>query len=111
MFQVAAYLLLWWIQSLLADPLYLVSLVGTQVAAVIFMVPFILVRGSARGQSRIYAWATLLGPASLALAMFPAMCTTFRTPLYVGLCVSMTALALVYLALLHRYQSADAHPA
>jgi hypothetical protein len=110
-FQVTAYLLLWWIQSLLADPLYLVSLVGTQVAAVIFLVPFILVRGSARGQSRIYAWATLLGPASLALAMFPAMCTTFRTPLYAGLCAAMTTLALAYLGLLHRYQAAETQPA
>jgi hypothetical protein len=110
-FQVATYLLLWWIQSLLDDPLYLVSLVGTQVAAVVFMVPFILVRGSARGQSMIYAWATLLGPASLALAMFPAMCTVFRTPMYVGLCASMTALAVLYLVLLRRYQAADASTA
>ncbi|HKY91897.1 MAG TPA: hypothetical protein VJM11_12695 [Nevskiaceae bacterium] len=107
-FQVAAYVLLWWVQSLLDDPLYLVSLVGTQVAAVIFLVPFILVRGNARGQSMIYAWATLLGPASLALAMFPALCTAFRTPLYAGLCASMTVLALLYLALLRRYQAADA---
>lgn len=106
-FQIAAYLLLWWLQSLLDDPLYLVSLVGTQVAAVVFMVPFLLMRGSARGQSMIYAWATLLGPGSLALGLFPALCPAFRNPLYAALCASMAGLSLAYVGLLRRYRAIE----
>lgn len=101
-FQLTAFVLLWWLQSLLDDPLYLVSLVGTQIAAVIFNVPMLLVRGSARGQSRIYAWATLLGPGSLALGLFPALSPAFRTPLYAALCMLIFVLAVLYLVLLEQ---------
>ena len=109
-FQASAFVLLWWLQSLLDDPLYLVSLVGTQVAAVIFNVPFLLVRGNARGQSRIYAWATLLGPGSLALGLFPALSPVFRTGLYATLCAAMVGLSLAYLLLLEQSLRAARRP-
>jgi hypothetical protein len=104
LFQVAAFVTLWWVQSLIDDPLYLTSLVATQIAAVIFNIPFLLNRGSARGQSRTFAWATLLGPGSLAMGMFPALSPFFRNGLYAALCLTLIALSLAYLLLLERYR-------
>jgi hypothetical protein len=106
-FQVATYLLLWWLQSLLADPLYLVSLLGTQVAAVMFNIPMLLVRGNTKGQSRIYAWATLLGPGSLALGLFPALSPIFHTGLFAGLCLTLAALSIAYVVLLEQYRRSE----
>lgn len=101
-FQFAAFALLWWLQSLFDDPLYLVSLVGTQVAAVIFNLPMLLVRGDARGQSRIYAWATILGPGGFALGLFPALSPAFCNGLYAALVLAMVALSLAYLLMLEQ---------
>lgn len=101
-FQFAAFALLWWLQSLIDDPLYLVSLVGTQVAAVIFNVPMLLARGDARGQSRIYAWATILGPGGFALGLFPALSPVFFNGYYAAVVIAMVALSLVYLLMLEQ---------
>lgn len=111
LFQLSAFALLWWLQSHLDDPLFLVSLVGTQVAAVIFSIPFLLVRGHARGQSRLYAWATLLGPGSLALGLFPALSPIFHTALYGALCLLIACLGIMYVVLLERTIRADAQHA
>lgn len=107
-FQIAAWAVLLWLQSLLQDPLYLVSLVGTQVAAVIFNLPLLLLRGSTAGQSRLFAWATLIGPGSLALGLFPALLPRlFMTTSYAMLCLSTTALSLWYILLLRKVQARE----
>jgi hypothetical protein len=103
-YQAAAYLLLWWLQSLLDDPLYLVSLVCTQVAAVMFNIPMLLIRGNTKGQSRIYAWAALLGPGSLALGLFPALSPAFQNGLFAGICVTLALLSIAYVVLLEQYR-------
>ena len=92
---------LWWVQSLLDDPLYLVSLAATQIVAVVFLVPWILARGDARGQSRAFAWATVVGPGGLALGLFPALSPDlFDQEHYWLLVASLVALAVMYLLLL-----------
>lgn len=103
LYQLATYALLWWLQGVLDDPLYLISLTATQVVAVIFNLPMLLRRGSARGQSRIYAWATLLGPGSLALGLFPALSPElFLHAKYIGACFGLMCLSLFYIVLLER---------
>lgn len=95
---------LWWIQSLLDDPLYLVSLAATQIVAVVFLVPWILARGDARGQSRAFAWATVLGPGGLALGLFPALAPElFDQGRYWGLVASLVTLSVTYLLLLEHH--------
>ncbi len=102
--QAFAFVGLWWLQSLLEDPLRLVSLAATQVVAVVFLVPWILARGDARGQSRAFAWATVLGPGGLALGLFPALSPElFDTAHFWALCVSLVTLSVAYLLLLEHH--------
>lgn len=70
-FLVFAFVLWWWVRSLVDDPLDLVGLTLVQVGAVVFGVPMLLGRGSARGSSRVFAWATVLGPGSLGFLFIP----------------------------------------
>lgn len=109
-FQASAYAMLWWLQSLMDDPLYLVALASTQIAAVVFNIPMLLVRGNAQGQSRLFAWATLLGPGSLALGLFPALSPVFQTPQFAGVCAGMLALSVAYVLLLERYRRCPLRP-
>lgn len=106
----AAYLLLWWLQSLLDDPLYLVGLMCTQIAAVAFNIPFLIVRGNAQGQSRIFAWSALLAPGSLALGLFPALSPIFRNWLFAAVCLLLLVLSIAYVVLLERYRRAPSRP-
>lgn len=76
-FQAAAFALWWWVQSMVSDPLDLVGLTVVQVGAVVFGVPMLLGRGTARGQSRIFVWATLLGPGSLGFLFIPYLSPEF----------------------------------
>jgi hypothetical protein len=63
---------LWcWARSLFEDPLDFVGLTVVQVGAVAFGVPMLLGRGTARGSSRVFVWATLLGPGSLGFLFIP----------------------------------------
>lgn len=102
--QAFAFVCLWWLQSLLEDPLRLVSLAATQVVAVVFLVPWILARGDARGQSRAFAWATVLGPGGLALGLFPALSPElFATARFWALCASLATLSVAYLLLLEHH--------
>jgi uncharacterized membrane protein len=105
--QTFMFAVLWWIQSVLDDPLLLVTLGMTQIAAVIFLVPWILTRGNARGQSRAFAWATLLGPGSLALGLFPALSDTFNTWQFYAVAGCVTTMAVTYCVLLERYRRGD----
>jgi len=102
--QAFAFLGLWWLQSLVDDPLRLISLAATQVVAVVFLVPWILARGNARGQSRAFAWATVLGPGGLALGLFPALSPQlFDNAHFWALCGSLVTLSVAYLLLLEHH--------
>jgi hypothetical protein len=102
--QAFAFVGLWWMQSVLDDPLHLISLVATQIVATVFLVPWILTRGNARGQSRAFAWATLLGPGGLGLGLFPALSpSAFNNWHYYALVVSLISLSVTYLLLLERH--------
>ena len=110
--QVFAFAGVWWIQSLLVDPLYLVSLAATQVVAVVFLVPWILNRGSALGQSRAFAWATVIGPGGLALGLFPALSPElFDDARYWFLVASLVTLSVSYLLILEHHLRAAAREA
>jgi len=110
--QVFAFVGLWWLQSLIDDPLRLVSLAATQVVAVVFLVPWILSRGSARGQSRAFAWATVVGPGGLALGLFPALSPElFDHRQFWMLAGSLVMLSVIYLLLLeHHIRRTGAQP-
>src|SRR5262249_174216 len=69
----------WFAQSVLDDRLDLFGFVLVQSSAVVFLVPWILSRGTSRGQSRAFAWATALGPASLGQIFLPYLTPAFRT--------------------------------
>lgn len=107
-----AFVGLWWLQSLIDDPLRLVSLAATQVVAVVFLVPWILARGSARGQSRAFAWATVVGPGGLALGLFPALSPElFDHRQFWMLAGSLVTLSVGYLLLLeHHIRRAPSAP-
>lgn len=106
--QAFAFVGLWWLQSVIDDPLRLISLAATQVVAVVFLVPWILARGSARGQSRAFAWATVLGPGGLALGLFPALSPElFNNVHYWALMGSLVTLSVSYLLLLEHHLRKD----
>lgn len=106
--QAFAFAGLWWVQSMLDDPLYLVSLVGTQMVAVVFLVPWILQRRSSAGQSRAFAWATVLGPGGFALGLFPALSPElFDDPRYWTLVASLVTMSFAYLLLLEHHLRLD----
>jgi hypothetical protein len=102
-FQIFVLVALWCAQSLLDDPLTLVMLTVVSVAAVVPLAPWILTRGNTRGQSRLFAWATVLGPGSLVLGLTPVICPAFDKIGYYLLVVSVFALAVTYLGLLEFY--------
>jgi threonine/homoserine efflux transporter RhtA len=70
-FQALTFTIWWWAQSLIDDPLDLVGLTVVQIGAVAFGIPMLLGRRTARGSSRIFVWATLLGPGSLGYLFIP----------------------------------------
>ena len=104
LFQISAFLLLWWIQSLLTDPLYLVSLMSTNIAVVMFNIPFLIRRGNVAGQSRIFGWSALLGPASMSFTPMVLQAPVFGTWYLLGVSLILVALSIVYLVLLERYR-------
>lgn len=110
--QAVAFGLFWWLQSIVDDPLNLVGFTVVQVAAVVFLVPWVLARGNSRGQSRAFAWATLLGPASLGFLFIPYFSPEFANHWEFWFVVgAMTACAALYLVLFERFRRIDAEAA
>lgn len=102
-FQVAAFALWWWVQWLASDPLDLVGLTVVQVGAVVFGVPMLLGRGTARGQSRIFVWATVLGPGSLGFLFIPYLSPEFANRWQWWAVVGCTALCAISFLLLYEH--------
>jgi hypothetical protein len=108
-FGVFAFALWWWIQSLVGDPLDLMGLTVVQVGAVVFGVPMLLGRGTARGQSRVFAWATVLGPGSLGFLFIPYLSPKFAAhPAFYVLAGTTTVCAVAFLLLYEHLRRADA---
>jgi hypothetical protein len=98
----------WWVQSLIEDPLDLVGLTVVQVGAVVFGVPMLLGRCSARGQSRLFVWATLLGPGSLGFLFIPYLAPGFANNWhFYAVALATTACALAFLLLYEHLRRAD----
>jgi len=106
-FQIMAFILFHFTESLIADPLGIVGLAISQIVNVVFMIPLLLRRRSTRGQSRILGWAILLGPGSIGLLQSAAMVPALRTPLYYAMVACMTALSIGYLILLEYYRQRE----
>jgi hypothetical protein len=108
-FGLFAFALWWWVQSLVSDPLDLMGLTVVQVGAVVFGVPMLLGRGTARGQSRVFAWATVLGPGSLGFLFIPYLSPKFAAhPAFFVLAGTTTACAIAFLLLYEHLRRADA---
>jgi hypothetical protein len=103
-FQAAAFALFHLLESAVGDPLNIFGLIPAQVISIVFMIPFLLRRGNTRGQSRLMAWALLLGPGSFGMMQSAAMLPALRTPLYYGMVACMTALSVAYLVLFEFYR-------
>jgi drug/metabolite transporter (DMT)-like permease len=111
-FGVFAFALWWWVQSLVSDPLDLMGLTFVQVGAVVFGVPMLLGRGTARGQSRVFAWATVLGPGSSGFLFIPYLSPSFAAhPAFFVLVGTTTACAIAFLLLDEHLRRADARKA
>ncbi len=96
-----AFTLWWWAQSLVDDPLDLVGLTVVQVGAVAFGVPMLLGRRSARGTSRVFVWATLLGPGSLGFLFIPYLAPTIGSHWQFWAVVASTTLCAAGFVLLY----------
>jgi hypothetical protein len=81
----------WFTQSVMDDPLDLYGFVVVQAAGVVFFVPWLLSRGTTLGQSRAFAWATALGPASLGQIFVPYLSPDFRTWQYYLFLAALTS--------------------
>ena len=98
----------WYVQSVAHDRLDLLGLTFVQAGATVFLVPWIISRGSTRGQSRAFAWATAFGPASLGQVFIPYLSPAFRTwQLYSFLAVT-TLLGFAYALLYEHYRRLEA---
>ncbi|MBB3600629.1 hypothetical protein FHT40_000262 [Mycolicibacterium sp. BK556] len=102
-FQSLAFALWWWVQSLLDDPLDLIGLTMVQVGAVAFGVPMLLGRNTARGSSRIFVWATLLGPGSLGFLFIPYLAPEFASSWQFWTVVTTTMMCAVSFVLLYEW--------
>lgn len=94
----------WYLQSAANDRLDLLGLTLVQASAVVFLAPWLIARGSTRGQSRAFAWATALGPASLGQAFIPYLSPAFRTWQLYGFVAVTTALGFAYALLYEHYR-------
>jgi hypothetical protein len=115
--QVATFVILWWVQSVLDDPLTLVTLAATSIVTVVPLVPWIISRGNASGQSMVFAVAGLIGPGSLGMLLLPALHPGFGTAVYYAVIAVQVVVSLAYIAFLARYRRAqvasdrhDPHP-
>jgi hypothetical protein len=115
--QVATFVILWWVQSVLEDPLTLVTLAATSIVTVVPLVPWIISRGNASGQSMVFAVAGLIGPGSLGMLLLPALHPGFGTAVYYAVIAVQVVVSLAYIAFLARYRRAqvasdrhDPHP-
>jgi hypothetical protein len=108
-FLVFAFALWWWVRSLVDDPLDLVGLTLVQVGAVVFGLPMLLGRGSARGSSRVFAWATVLGPGSLGFLFIPYLAPAAfdRWPFWT-LVAAVFSCAVAFLLTYEHFRRADA---
>jgi hypothetical protein len=106
--QVATFVTLWWIQSVLDDPLTLVTLAATSIVTVVPLVPWIVSRGNASGQSMVFAVAGLVGPGSVGMLLLPALHPAFGTAVYYGVIAVQVVVSLAYIALLTRYRRVQA---
>jgi hypothetical protein len=104
---VCGFAFFWSLQSVMGDPLDLFGFVAVQACAVVFLVPWILSRGSTRGQSRAFAWATALGPASLGQVFVPYLSPAFRTWQCYLFIAATTVLGFSYALLYERYRKRE----
>jgi hypothetical protein len=104
---VCAYALFLFARSAVGDPLDLFGTVIVQNAATVFLVPWILSRRSTRGQSRLFAFGTLIGPASLGLLQAAYLSPSFQTWQFFFLMGVTTALAVVYWLLFEHFRRAE----
>ncbi|MDT5144043.1 MAG: hypothetical protein QOE52_3141 [Mycobacterium sp.] len=102
--QVVTFVILWWVQSVLDDPLTLVTLTATSIVTVVPLVPWIISRGNASGQSMVFAVAGLVGPGSVGMLLLPALHPSFGTALYYAVVAVQVVVSLAYIALLARYR-------
>jgi hypothetical protein len=105
--QVATFVILWWVQSVLDDPLTLVTLTATSIVTVVPLVPWIISRGNASGQSMVFAVAGLIGPGSLGMLLLPALHPGFGTAVYYAVIAVQVVVSLAYIAFLTRYRRAQ----
>lgn len=111
-FMTFAFTLFWWGQSIIDDPLELVGCVFVQMGAVVFGVPMLLGRGTARGSSRVFVWATLLGPASLGYLFIPYLAPTIGAHWQFWAAIGATTACGVALVVLYEHlRREDAQPA
>ena len=111
LFQVTAIVLFHLLESVINDPLNIFGLVPVQLISILFIIPFLIRRGNTRGQSRIMAWALLLGPGSFGMLQSVAMLPALRTPLFYGMVACTTALSIAYILLLEYYRKLEAREA
>jgi hypothetical protein len=104
--QVATLLMLWWVQSVLDDPLNLITMTATSIFQVLPLVPWIISRGNASGQSMTFAVAGLLGPGSIGMFLLVLMEPSFGTPVYYGIIAVQVIASVAYIALLRYYRRA-----
>lgn len=81
----------WWLQTLVADPLGLFGLTVVQIGSVVFGVPMLVGRATARGQSRVYVWSTLLGPGSFGFLFIPYLAPDYAANSHFAAMVLATA--------------------
>jgi len=91
-------------QSIIDDPLLILSWTYAQVVNIVFMIPLILRRRSTLGQSRIMAWALLLSPGSMAMFIAPSLAPSLLGPAYIAMAGLTFTLSASYLALYEYYR-------
>jgi hypothetical protein len=107
-YQGLAFALWWWAQSLFDDPLDFIGLTIVQVGAVAFGVPMLLGRGTSRGSSRVFVWATLLGPGSLGFLFIPYLAPTIGASWQFWCVVAATSTcALTFVVVYERLQRCE----
>ena len=82
----------------------------TNIAVVMFNIPFLIRRGNVAGQSRIFGWSALLGPASMSFTPMLVQAPVLQTWQLLGVPLILVALSIAYLILLERYRRNPTRP-
>ncbi len=104
LFQVTAIALYCLLQTWIDDPLRITGWTIAQVINILFMIPMALRRKSTRGQSRLMAWALLLGPGSSTLFLATSIVPSLLTALYWVASICIIAMSIAYLLLYEHYR-------